>query len=689
MTRAHHGIRLGAAVFVAGLSLAGPHALGVAAAEGSEDSSVSTTESSPGSAKSPTKRGTAAGSRAPVRAGAESARVLTPRPAASSQAGTASADELEDAPAPVRAAARRGSDAPVRTRAADPARALEAAPSRQSEATSGLVLAPRVALAPAVALAPVALAPRAAVADPAPSASALVPAGGLVTSWVAPAPTALAAATAAPAPAAAVVGQRMGGLASAVKNLLDSVGQFLSSFGNPITDLMSGALWLVRKTIFPVGSDVGLWGSAPCVNTGDCSGKDLSGAILRNQYLPGVKFQSTTLTKADLRNTNLTGSDMSGAYMRDAALDAADLDGVDLYTAYMTGVSATNTSLVGADLVSANLTDANFSGADLEMADLGGAVLTGVEWGNAVCPDGSQGGCHGPVAAVESNPGTWLPQIPDWTSQTKGKLWYLYNPTLRFTEGAPMQGRPDDVDGEDGVEGSIYNDTAQPVMIRTTYYDDNAGKEYTSTAVLDPNSAGSFQIADSGTLEMFPNVSIKPGTGKVLGTTITSKGLYYLAPPTVRFEGGGGTGATGQVVMGNSQVQAVLITNPGSGYTTAPTMIFEGDGQEIASATATLGGEAISSETKPAKLFLYDPYYGWQKPGTEFTPKGGDKVVNKRTYEVNNSHYEIWGSTTLLVKRGSDDWTVPASDAYKNLYGDPNTRQTTDWAYFTIRIKSL
>ena len=680
MARANHGVRLGAAVFVAGLSLAGPQALGVAAADSGEDSAVSA--DAPNRSRAATEstgstRGSAVRSKGTARSG-----VQHPRPAAAAR--TARGDSANTALA----------GGPDRVAGAVPR------PSSASPAQTRNALA-----VPAESALPAAFAvPRATTGGPA--AAVVLPKVGAATPGLSPAPSAsTVSAVRTAAPVAAATAQRMGSLSSAIMNLFDRVGAFLSSFpGHPITELMSGALWLVRKTIFPVGADVGLWGTAACVTTGDCSGKDLTGALLQNQYLAGVKFQSTTLEKADLRNTNLTASDLSGADLRNAKIDASDLDGARLYTADMTGVSATNTTLVGADLVSANLTNSNFTDADLELANLGGAVLTGVTWGNATCPDGSHGGCHGPVGFVDYNPGTWLPDQPNWNSQTKGKLWYLYNPTLRFTAGAPMQGRPEDQSGEDGIQGTIYNDTGQAVMVRTTWYDDTNSTRYTSSAVLDPNTGGSYQLVRSGTLEIYPNVSIKPGTvyPQVLGVQVTAKGQYYdvLNPPTVRFDGGGGTGAAGRAIMYDNdseneqgyviggQVVGVEITDPGTGYTSAPTVVFEGGGGEGAVAKAIMGGEATSSVNNPAKLYLRDNTIA--RPETAFTPVGGTSVVGTRTnWKEQESHYEIWGSTTLFVKRERDGWTVPASDAYKNLYGDPNTRQTSDWAIFTIRIKNL
>ena len=50
---------------------------------------------------------------------------------------------------------------------------------------------------------------------------------------------------------------------------------------------------------------------------------------------------------------------------------------------------------------------------------------------------------------------------------------------------------------------------------------------------------------------------------------------------------------------------------------------------------------------------------------------------------------EIWGSVHLSVKRENDGWQIPTSQAYLDRYPNPNNPSTSDWAIFTIRIKSL
>ncbi len=77
-------------------------------------------------------------------------------------------------------------------------------------------------------------------------------------------------------------------------------------------------------------------------------------------------------------------------------------------------------------------------------------------------------------------------------------------------------------------------------------------------------------------------ISINYGTGKntVASVTITDGGDGYLAPPTVTFTGGGGTGAAATAVITDGVVTDVLITSGGQDYTSAPTVTFTlGDGE--------------------------------------------------------------------------------------------------------------
>lgn len=97
-------------------------------------------------------------------------------------------------------------------------------------------------------------------------------------------------------------------------------------------------------------------------------------------------------------------------------------------------------------------------------------------------------------------------------------------------------------------------------------------------------------------------------------------------------------------------------------------------------------GVAVPGAT--TKLWIKDPFVG--RPSSSFTPAGHASPVTERSgWREGESHHEIWGDTKLWVKREADGWTIPSSDKYRELYGNPNTDGTSDWAIFTIHIDNL
>jgi uncharacterized protein YjbI with pentapeptide repeats len=183
-------------------------------------------------------------------------------------------------------------------------------------------------------------------------------------------------------------------LAFAVERFLDGVGQWLAGLpGGPLTELLSGGLWLIRRTLFPVGDGVGQWGTAACVATKDCSGQNLTGADLARQNLTEVNFTGATLRQAnltaatlinanlesaDLYQANLTDADLTGAQLRDASLRSvtlrgANLTGTDLSKRKIAtdiGIDLTGVNLTGAKLYKTNLSDVTLTGANLTNVDL-------------------------------------------------------------------------------------------------------------------------------------------------------------------------------------------------------------------------------------------------------------------------------------------------------------------------------
>ena len=109
---------------------------------------------------------------------------------------------------------------------------------------------------------------------------------------------------------------------------------------------------------------------------------DLTGANLSKAYLDGADLTEAYLGGVDLTMAYLGGADLTGANLTRANLSCANLSGADLSWADLTQVFLTGADLTGADLSKAylghaDLTGSNLDGADLTGADLGGVDLTG------------------------------------------------------------------------------------------------------------------------------------------------------------------------------------------------------------------------------------------------------------------------------------------------------------------------
>jgi uncharacterized protein YjbI with pentapeptide repeats len=99
----------------------------------------------------------------------------------------------------------------------------------------------------------------------------------------------------------------------------------------------------------------------------------------------GASCPRCNLFQADLSNLRLTGRDFSGARLRQASLTAAilsrsrfagtDLRDVDAYGAVLTGADLQRADLTHASFVGAYLAGANLEGAKLDGTNLSGAEL--------------------------------------------------------------------------------------------------------------------------------------------------------------------------------------------------------------------------------------------------------------------------------------------------------------------------
>lgn len=63
--------------------------------------------------------------------------------------------------------------------------------------------------------------------------------------------------------------------------------------------------------------------------------------------------------------------------------------------------------------------------------------------------------------------------------------------------------------------------------------------------------------------------------GFVTGITVTSGGSGYVSEPAVTLSGGGGSGATGKVILSGDKVAQIVVLTAGNGYMTSPTVTID------------------------------------------------------------------------------------------------------------------
>lgn len=105
------------------------------------------------------------------------------------------------------------------------------------------------------------------------------------------------------------------------------------------------------------------------LQTKECVGCNLTGALLKDVNLQGANLESANLQGADLERTNLAQTNLKLANLTGADLEKTNLSGADL----------TDANLFDADLEKANLQGANLLGANLLKADLEKANIQGVK----------------------------------------------------------------------------------------------------------------------------------------------------------------------------------------------------------------------------------------------------------------------------------------------------------------------
>jgi uncharacterized protein YjbI with pentapeptide repeats len=109
-----------------------------------------------------------------------------------------------------------------------------------------------------------------------------------------------------------------------------------------------------------------------------------AGVYLRDANLRNADLSRSDLIDASLRSANLSGANLRSANLAGANLIRADLSGANLSDAILASANLSGAVLISADLslaslLSANLNDANLTGANLSGADLSGTVFGNVD----------------------------------------------------------------------------------------------------------------------------------------------------------------------------------------------------------------------------------------------------------------------------------------------------------------------
>jgi len=124
----------------------------------------------------------------------------------------------------------------------------------------------------------------------------------------------------------------------------------------------------------------------------DFSGAQMHQGIWRNSDFSDALFVGSQLAYTEFRYSDLSGANLTGASMYGGSdWLMVNLSGADLTNAWMYDVDLRYADLTGADLTGARLAYLNPS--------YGPADITGITWTNAICPDGTHASTVGNTCA--------------------------------------------------------------------------------------------------------------------------------------------------------------------------------------------------------------------------------------------------------------------------------------------------
>lgn len=206
------------------------------------------------------------------------------------------------------------------------------------------------------------------------------------------------------------------------------------SVGQPTSDVQAALTSLANRPRRPYSERVKIR-----LGGLDLSGADLSHAYLVNADLSGANLSCAKLPGADLSGAVLAGARLASADMSHAVLVGTDLSRGDLVRTNLTEARLTRADLGGADLRGASLRGAtlfaaNLTGSDLSEASLDVAKLTGADLSAAIARHVSvrQTNLAGATTAGVDFSGTALSEAIHQVGASAPGGLHLFGRRLRF-----------------------------------------------------------------------------------------------------------------------------------------------------------------------------------------------------------------------------------------------------------------
>ena len=128
----------------------------------------------------------------------------------------------------------------------------------------------------------------------------------------------------------------------------------------------------------------------------------------------------------------------------------------------------------------------------------------------------------------------------------------------------------------------------------------NRGGGYSSIPTVGVSSAPAGGTTAVGIASMIGginvcNLNVNPKLQSVQRVDVVNSGAGYTVAPSVRFSGGGGSGAAATAIIGDGVVGIVTITAAGGGYTDSPNITFTNEIFETGVTTVSAAATAVVS----------------------------------------------------------------------------------------------